>query len=374
MINEKRVLAEFYELVKIKASTRAERQVADVLKVKLAQMGLEVHEDNTGEKIGGNSGNVLGFLKGNTAGAPRLMFTAHMDCVECCAGIEPVLKDGVITSAGDTILGADDKSGVVAILEALRLLQEEKAPHGDIQVIFTVAEEGGLNGSKNIDRALLRADLGYALDSSGSPGEIITMAPGQDKIEAVIHGKKAHAGVAPEEGLNAIVVAARCLADMKQGRIDFETTANIGVIQGGTVTNIVPDRVDVVAEARSRNAAKLVAQTTHMKETLRRWRRDNGARAEVKVTKSYDPYVLAEDSLVVDIARRAALSIGLKPECKGTGGGSDANFFNSYGVPTTVLGTGMSKVHTADEFITEKDLYANCALVLAIMKTAAQGK
>lgn len=370
-MNEQRVLAEFFELVKMKASTRAERQVADVLKTKLTQLGLEVSEDNTGEKIGGNCGNVLGFWPGSVVGAPRLMFTAHMDCVECCEGIEPVLKDGVITSAGDTVLGSDDKAGVVAILEALRLIREEKAPHGDIQVIFTVAEEGGLNGSKNMDRTLLRADFGYALDSSGAPGEIITMAPGQDKIEAVIHGKKAHAGVAPEEGLNAIVVASRCLADMKQGRIDFETTANIGVIKGGTVTNIVPDRVEVIAEARSRNREKLVAQTAHMREMFEKVAAANGGRAEVKVTKSYDPYVLAEDSPVVDIARRAAVSIGLVPECKGTGGGSDANFFNSYGVPTTVLGTGMSKVHTSDEFILEKDLYTNCRMVHAIIKTAA---
>ena len=371
MINKERVLKEFFELVQIKASTREERQVADVLKARLAQLGLEVTEDNVGEKIGGNCGNVLGYLKGSVPSAPRLMFSAHMDCVECCEGIEPVLKDGVICSAGNTILGSDDKSGAVAILEALRCLKEEKLAHGDIQVIFTVAEEGGLNGSKNMDRTLLKADMGYALDSSGTPGEIITMAPGQDKIEALIHGKKAHAGLAPEEGVNAIVVASRCMADMKQGRIDAETTANIGVIKGGTVTNIVPDLVEVVAEARSRNLEKLSAQTAHMKETFEKVAAANGARAEVKVVKSYDPYVLAEDAPVVNIARQAAESIGLKAACKGTGGGSDANFFNSYGVPTTVLATGMTKVHTADEFILEKDLYSICELVLAIIKTAA---
>lgn len=373
MINQKRMLAEFFELVKIKASSRAERAVADVLKARLAELGLEVSEDNVGEKIGGNCGNVFAFLPGNTA-APRLLFTAHMDCVEPCEGIQPVLADGVIRSAGDTILGSDDKSGVAAILEALRIVKEEKIPHGDIQVVLTVAEEGGLNGSKNMDPALLKADIGYALDSSGVPGEIIITAPGQNHIEAIIHGRKAHAGLAPEEGVNAIVVAGKCLADMKMGRIDFETTANIGIIKGGIATNIVPDRAEIIAEARSRNPEKLAEQTSHMVKTFESVAEANGARAEVKVSKAYDPYVLAEDAPVVNLARQAAENIGLTPVLRGTGGGSDANFFNNYGVPAAVLGTGMSKVHTTEEYIEEKHLYGIGELVVSIIKSAVQLK
>ena len=374
MINKERMLAEFFELVKIKCSTRDERQVADVLKDRLAVLGMEVTEDNTGEKIGGNCGNVIAYTEGTVQGAPTIMLSAHMDCVEPCGGIEPQLKDGIITSVGDTILGADDKAGIAAILEALRIINENDIVHGPIQVLFTVSEEGGLNGAKNMDPSLLKADFGYALDSSGEPGEIIIMAPGQNSITAVVHGKKAHAGIAPEDGINSIVVAGKCLAEMNYGRIDFETTANIGIISGGNATNIVPDRVEVRCEARSRNMEKLESQTNHMKETFEGVAKKNGARAEVIVKKSYSPYVLPEDAPVVTLAVKAAQSIDLIPEITATGGGSDANYFNSYGVPTAVLGIGMNKVHTADEYIKEVDLYNSAELVIALIKTAGTMK
>ncbi len=374
MINRKRMLNEFFELVQIKCSTRAERQVADIIRQKLTDLHMEVSEDNAGSKIGGNCGNVLGYLAGTVADAPGLLFTAHLDCVEPCDNIKPKLSDGIITSSGDTILGADDKSGVVAILEALRIVQEQNIAHGSIQVIFTVAEEGGLNGSKNIDPALLKADLGYALDSSGSPGEIINMAPGQNKIDITVYGKKAHAGVAPEEGINAIVLTGKALTAVKDGRIDFETTANIGSIQGGSATNIVPDVVQIRAEARSRSSEKLAAQTDHMRQVFEETVTAAGGRCEVVISKEYDAYVLSESAPVVMLARQAADSIGLKPVIKATGGGSDANYFNSYGVPTAVLGTGMSKVHTTDEFIKEEDLYNTGNYALAIIKAASQSK
>lgn len=374
MINRKRMLDEFYELIQIKCSTRAERQVADVVKQKLADLHMEVSEDDTGSKIGGNCGNVFAYLPGTVDQAPAVLFTAHLDCVEPCGGITPVLKDGIITSAGDTILGADDKSGVVAILEALRQVKEQNIPHGNIQVVFTVAEEGGLNGSKNMNPASLKADFGYALDSSGSPGEIVNMAPGQNKIDITVYGKKAHAGVAPEEGVNAIVLAGKALAQVKDGRIDPETTANIGSIKGGTATNIVPDVVEIKAEARSRNKEKLAAQTEHMRQVFEETIKAAGGRAEVKISKEYDAYVLPETAPVVNLARQAAETIGLKPVIKATGGGSDANYFNSYGVPTAVLGTGMSKVHTTDEFIKEEDLYNIGEFALAIIQAAGQAK
>ena len=369
MVNKERMLAEFFELVKIKTSSRQERAIADLLKAKLAACALEVSEDDLGAKIGGESGNIIGFLAGN-APAPALLFTAHMDSVECCEGIEPVLKDGIISSAGNTILGSDDKSGVTAILEALRLVQEEKILHGDIQVVFTVAEECGLLGAKHISESLLRAKIGYALDSSGSPGEIVLMAPGQNQLDIIIHGKKAHAGLAPEEGINAIVVAGKCLGMIQDGRIDGETTANVGMIKGGLATNIVPDEVEIKAEARSRNLEKLAKQTEHMQKTFEEVAKTQGAQAKVKISKSYDPYVLAEDSAVALIASAAATAIGLQPVFKGTGGGSDANFFNANGVAMAVLGTGMSKVHTTEEYIKEKDLYGAGELVFSIIKTA----
>lgn len=374
MVNQERMLAEFFELVSIRCSTRAEREVADAVKAKLAALGLAVEEDDVGGRIGGNCGNVLAFLKGNVAGAPVLMLSAHLDSVEPCGGIKPQLRDGVITSGGDTVLGADDKSGVAGILEALRIIRETGAAHGDIQVVFTVAEEGGLNGSKNMNRELLAADFGYVLDSGGAPGRIINAAPGQDSIKVIIRGKTAHAGVAPEEGINAIVVAGKAMAELRQGRIDDETTANVGIIKGGQATNIVPDYVEIACEARSRNKAKLAAQTKHMVDTFEQVAAANGAKAEITVKTAYDPYVLTTAMPVVALARQAAESIGLTPVFEATGGGSDANFFNAYGVPSAVLGTGMSKVHTTAEFIKEADLYKTAELVVSIIKTVAKTK
>lgn len=374
MVNRQRMLDEFFELVRIKCSTKDERQVADVLKPRLEALGGEVSEDDVGEKLGGNCGNVLAYFKGTVAEAPCIMLAAHLDCVEPCDGVEPKLEKGIITSAGDTILGADDKAGVVGIMEALRVIKETNIAHGDIQIVFTVAEEGGVNGSKKMDPSILKAQMGFVLDSSGAPGKIIVMAPGQNKIEVVIHGKTAHAGIAPEEGISAIVVAGKALAQLKDGRIDFETTANIGNIKGGGATNIVPDTVYITAEARSRNIEKMQAQTQHMVETFERVATAHGARAEVKVTKAYDPFVLTEDMLVVKLCKQAAETIGLMPKLEGTGGGSDANFFNVYGVPTAVLGVGMNKVHTKDEYIKEEDLYKTGELVVSIIQQAAKSK
>lgn len=374
MINKKRILDEFLELVQIKCSTRDEREVGDLMTARLKDLGCTVTEDNAGQILGGNCGNLIANLKGNTPGAPTIMLSAHLDCVEPCAGVKPQIKDGIITSDGTTILGADDKAGVTAILETLRVLKEQNLAHGDVQVIFTVAEEGGVNGSKNIDQSLLKADFGYALDSSGRPGKIIVEAPGQNKIHVKIHGKTAHAGIAPEQGINAIVVAGIALAQVPQGRIDEETTCNIGAIQGGKVTNIVPDLVEITCESRSRNQAKLDQLTAEICQSFETAAAKNGAKAEITVNKAYGPYVLSKESQVVSAAANAAKKLGLAVEVTGTGGGSDANFYNNYGIPCSVLGVGMQKVHTKEEFIIEEDLYTTAALVLQIIKDAAQTK
>lgn len=374
MINKERVLNEFLEMIQIRCSTLQEREIADLLKGRLAALGMEVTEDNVGEKLGGTAGNVYGYLQGTVQGAPRVLLSAHMDCVEPCSCIKPVIENGIIKSGGDTILGSDDKAGIVPILEALRVLKEQKLPHGDVQVVFTVAEEGGVNGSKNMDPARLKADLGFILDSSGAPGKIITMAPGQNKIKVVVHGKTAHAGLAPEEGINAIVLAGKALAEIKEGRIDEETTANVGIIKGGQATNIVPDRVEITCEARSRNTAKMEAQTKLMCETFEKIVIANGGKVDITVSKAYEPYVHAENAPVLAVAKEAAESVGLVPKFEGTGGGSDANFFNNYGVPSAVLGVGMSKVHTKEEFIKEEDLYKMSEFMVAILSKVASLK
>ncbi len=371
MINRERTLKEFMELVAITSPSRGEREIADVLKRKLAEAGMQVEEDAVGEKIGGNAGNLIARLPGNVPGAPCIMLSAHMDSVEPCAGIRPQLKDGVITSAGDTILGSDCKSGIVPILEAVRRLQEENLAHGEILVVLTVSEEGGIHGARNIDPKKIRADFGYALDGGSAPGVVTKMAPGQNRIEIVVHGKTAHAGLAPEEGINAIVLAGRALSAVPQGRMDFETTCNMGLIKGGTATNIVADRVEITAEARSRNMDKLGKVTGEITDVFSRIVAEGGGKTEISVKKMYEPFVLAEDSCVINRAISAAKELGLETRIEATGGGSDANFFNLYGIPSAVLGTGMSKVHTKEEFILEEDLYLAAEWTLALIREPA---
>ena len=267
MVNQERMLQEFLGLVQVASPTRKERKIADLLIHKLKKLGLEVTEDDAGQKIAGSSGNVIGYLKGTVPGV-ALAFSAHMDCVEPCDGVKPVLKDGIIYSDGSTVLGSDDKAGIAAVLEALAIILENKLEHGDITVIFTPAEEGGLNGSSFANIKSLRADYCYVLDSSGMPGKIVSSAPGQNNLEFVIHGKSAHAGVEPEAGINAILMASKAISLVEQGRIDEETTANIGYISGGGATNIVPEITSVRCEVRSRNEHKLEEYTKKMIDTF----------------------------------------------------------------------------------------------------------
>lgn len=370
MVNRQRVLEEFYQLVKVNSATKEERDVAEIVKAKLTAIGMSVFEDNIATRINGNCGNVFGYLKGCVE-APVLLLSAHLDCVEPCRGVIPKLVNGIITSSGDTVLGADDKAGIVGILEALRVIQENNVQHGDIQVIFTVGEEGALTGSKHIEPDLIKADLGYVLDTGGTPGRIINAAPGQNNVRIAILGKSAHAGSAPEDGINAIIVAGKALVKLKQGRIDFETTANVGIIRGGLATNIVPNYTEILCEVRSHNLEKLQNQTNDIINIFESTAVNNGASIEFEVTKIYEPYQLADDSPVVMVAKQAAQNIGLTNRIDVTGGGSDANFFNIYGVPTAVLGTGMSKVHTTEEFIKVEDLMKTPEFVVSVIQTAA---
>lgn len=371
MINRERLLAEFCELVKIDSPTRKERQIADLLKNRLESLGLLVTEDQAGLAIDGNCGNLFAYLKGNLPQAPRLLLSAHMDTVDPCLGIEPVLQNGRITSAGPTILGADDKAGLAPILEALRTIQEQNIPHGDIQVIFSVAEEGGLNGSKNLDRTQLKADFGFVLDAVGQPGVIILEAPGQDRINVTIKGRASHAGASPEDGISAIVVAAKAIAALETGRIDEETTSNVGTIMGGRATNIVADQVEITCETRSRNIGKLEQQTAGMCETFKRCAAEMGAVAEVEIIRLYDPFTIMKESEIALLAAQATQAANLTATFEATGGGSDANYYNRYNVPCVVLGMGMQKPHTTDEYIEEEDLYRTAKLVVEIIKAIA---
>lgn len=371
MVNEERVIKEFCEMVRIDSTSHKERVFADWLKNKLGELGLAVYEDNAGERMNSSAGNIIATLKGNKKGDP-VMLCAHMDTVEPGRGIEPVIRDGAVYSAGDTILGADDKAGISAILECIRVLKEQQVEHVDLDIVFTVAEEVGLQGAKRLDFSKLSAKKGYVLDCDGSAGTVIVGAPAQYKIKATVFGKSAHAGIAPEEGINAIVIASNAISKMKLGKLDERTTANIGVIEGGKATNIIPDMVNIEGETRSIDIDTLEKITNEMYGILQETAEAAGGRVEIDREFLYPPLVLKEDEPVLKTALKAAANIGLKPNLIITGGGSDANIFNGEGIPTANLGIGMNKVHSTEEYITIKDLVMNARYLVEIVKAASE--
>jgi len=373
MINQERLINDFMEMVRIDSLSYQEGKFAAYLKAKLQEMGLEVIEDQqAGRLAGSDTGNIIGRLPGKIKDAPPIFFSAHMDTVPLGEGIEPIIKDGVLYSSGDTVLASDDKAGVAAILEALRCLQEEEVEHGDVEVLFTVCEETGLLGARYLDYGLLQAKTGFVLDCAGSPGTIICQAPAHNRIDALIIGKAAHAGMQPENGVNAIQVAAKAINRMNLLRIDEETTANVGVIKGGEVTNVVCERVELQAEARSLSEEKLCKQTKHMVNCFQKVCDEMGALLEVKVTREYPAFTLKKEETVVQIAVEAAQSLGFQVHLTSSGGGSDTNYFCNNGLKVVNLGIGMSHAHTKEEFIKIEELVRTAHYVTEITRCAAQ--
>ncbi len=369
-MNEQRLVDTFLTLARFNTPPRAERPAAEWTAAYLENIGFEVAWDDAGEKVGGTCGNLIAFKKGAIENAPPIFFSAHFDTVEATPNLE-IARDGdIIRSASDTILGADDKCGVAPILEAMSLLHESGEAHGDVQLLLMICEEIGLVGAKMLDPSRVRAKYGFVLDSGPPVGALVYTAPSQNSLHVTITGRPAHAGVAPEKGVSAIVAAAHAIAAMNLGRIDEETTANIGTISGGTARNIVPAEVKLVCEARSRSQEKLDAQTGHMKTTFERECAAVGASARVEIVNEYQTYHLREQDAVLQIAMNAARAAGLTPTLRPSGGGSDGNIFNGYGFPTTVLSTGMEKIHTHDEFVRVSDMVKDAAWVVEIVRAA----
>lgn len=371
-VNEDRLMEEFLELVQVDSETKFEAEMAEMLKEKFASLGVEVFEDDSKEKTGHGAGNLICSLKGTKSDAEPIYFTSHMDTVVPGKNIKPQIKDGYIQSDGTTILGADDKAGLAAILEMIRFLQENNVEHGDIQFIITAGEESGLVGAKALDPSLIKASYGYAIDSDGEVGDIIVAAPYQAKIFATIKGKTAHAGVEPEKGVSAITIAAKAISKMKLGRIDEETTANIGRFEGGKQTNIVADHAEILAEARSLDKGKLDRQTEAMKMAFEEAAVLLGGEAEVEVKLMYPGYKQSSDDRVVEVARRAAKVIGKESKLLQSGGGSDANIIAGFGIPTVNLAVGYEEIHTTKERISIENLVKITEWITAIVMEAAK--
>ena len=372
-INEERLKNTFIELVGVPCPSCDEKQEADLLVKKLQELGMEPKVDRAGEQCGGTTGNVWGFLKGDVPGALRLFFEAHMDSVAPTTGTNVIEKDGVLYSDGTTTLGGDDKSGVAAVLEAMQCIIENDLPHGDIQVCFTIGEETGSYGVRYMDKTMIQADAGYCMDCGGHPGAIFNASPKAINLKLKVKGKSAHAGLEPEKGINAIMLAADALHALPAyGRIDEETTLSVDMIDGGLAPNIVPEACEIVIDMRCPNQTKLERLKNETVEIFRNVVEAKGGAVEVAVTEVAPGVNLNTDHATVKLAATAAEKLGFPVSTGFTGGCSDANFLCGMGLPTVLLATGMDKIHTTEERLALEDLYNAASWVLGIVEEAAE--
>jgi tripeptide aminopeptidase len=359
----------FLDLAVLPSPPGHERAVADRLVTELRGFGLEVDEDGAGPEIGAGAGNLYARL-GPTAEGTPLFFCSHMDTVPPTGPIQPVVEDGVVRNAGGTILGADNKSAIAAMVEAARRVVEDRIPHAGLELLFTPKEEVGLRGAQAFDCSRFAARVGYVYDQAGPIGEVVLGAPHSMIMAITFTGQSAHAGMAPEEGRSAIAAAARAVADMRLGRIDEETSANVGTIQGGVARNIVPDTCVLSAEARSHDDAKLADVVQEMLDACSFAASLTGCDVNAEVERGFHGYRFARGDEPVRLADAALRRVGREPTYALSGGGADANVFNVRGLACLNLANGMAEIHTPQEHIAVADLEGMVDVTLALLEEA----
>ncbi|MDQ0188423.1 M20/M25/M40 family metallo-hydrolase [Alicyclobacillus cycloheptanicus] len=355
----------FLDLVQISSHSLHEGAVAAYCRARLEQLGFVVEEDDAGRQLGGETGNLIATLPGDPS-KPCMMLAAHMDTVIPGEHVRPsVDEQGVVWSDGTTVLGADDKAGVTAILTAAAEMVNNHLPHGPLQVVFTIGEEIGLQGAKHLDRSKLKAEFGLSLDSGGALGTLVIAGPAQVKWEAIFTGKAAHAGVAPERGVSAIKMAAGGVARMPHGRVDAETTVNVGSFVGDGPTNIVPDRAQLVGEARSRSNEKLERVLADIEKAFEEAAHAAGGTVAFQATRMYDGFRFADGDPLRQRVEAALQKLGFTPAPVEGGGGSDANIYTSFGVPTMNIGIGYEDIHSVHEHIRLADIKSAAEVAVA---------
>jgi tripeptide aminopeptidase len=363
------ILDLFLDLAAMPSPPGEERGVADRIAAELRGLGLQVDEDDAGRAIGASAGNLYCRLEPTAEGTP-LFLCSHMDTVPPTAAIEPVVDDGVVRNSAGTILGADNKSAVAAMVEATRRLVQERRPHAGLELVFTAKEEVGLRGARAFDCGRLAARVGYVYDQAGPIGEVILGAPYSSIMEVTFVGRAAHAGMAPEDGRSAIAAAGRAIADMRLGRLDDETTANVGTIQGGVARNIVPERCSFSGEARSHDERKLAEVVQEMLEACTFAASLTGCEVETEVEPGFRGYRFRREDEAVRLARGALERAGHEPTYSLSGGGADANVFNMRGLACVNLANGMAEIHSPDEHIAVADLEEMVDVTLALLEEA----
>jgi len=372
MIDADRLILEFKTLLSIDNPSGKEANLAYYLSDLFSALGYRCFFDRSGEHTGSNVGNLIVHIPGTIPAKP-IFFCAHLDSVPPCEGVEYIDEDGIIRSTGKTVLTADDKAGIAVLIELAKVLAENKFPHPPIELIFTTSEEVGLLGAKYLDYNLMTADEGFVLDSE-HPEEVINQAPTSYQYKLAVYGKSAHAGIEPEKGVNAIRVLALILSQLPTGRIDEETTANIGKIQGGTAVNIVPEIAEAQGEFRSHSEEKIENLKAEIERTVQEIignlskSEDGFPKYSLKFEKVFQGFRIPENDPLCELVKNAGERVGLSITFKKKEGGSDANIFNANGKRCLILGVGMQKVHTKEEFIRKKDLINSARLVLEIVK------
>jgi tripeptide aminopeptidase len=361
----------FLELAAVSSPSGDERVVADRVFRYLSDLGLDPHEDGAAAALGSTTGNIVARIPParGESGVP-IFLCAHMDTVPAKGALEPVVEDGIVTNAAGTILGADNKAAVAAMLDAARLLLAEGRPHAGVELVFTVCEETGCQGASALDEGELDARIGFVYDFEGPIGEVVVAAPYQRTIDAVFKGRAAHAGIAPEEGRSAIVACARAIADLRLGRLDHQTTANVGTIEGGVARNIVPDRCRVVAEARALEEGRLDDVVAEMLDCLVYGASISECEVETQVGSHYPGYRVDRDDPALAVARTALERSGFVVRPVESNGGADANVFNGRGLRCVNLANGMTRIHSPDERISVDDLEAMVGVTLELIDAA----
>ena len=366
----RRLHATFESLCRIPSATGGERVVADWITRELTGIGLVVEEDAAGASVGSDAGNLLARIEGR--GGHKILLCAHMDTVPLTAPVEPIQRDSGWENANDGILGADNKAAVAAILEVARMLTAGVAkPEVGVELLFTIAEETGLNGAREFDATRLESGFGYVFDHASPIGEIITASPTHVGIDAAIRGRAAHAGLEPEQGVNAIVAAARAIVNMPQGRMDAETTANVGTVQGGTATNVVADLCTVSAEVRAIEQDQVDRYVTEAIDALQDAADTAGCDLDLDVRQLFAGYRLGSRDASVALASRTLRRLGYQPTLRSSGGGSDANALRRNGFACTNLANGTERAHQRTERVSFAALDGNLDLMLALLEEAA---
>ncbi|MBI1823673.1 MAG: M20/M25/M40 family metallo-hydrolase [Nitrospirae bacterium] len=375
VINQNRLIQTLLQLIGIDSHSRKEGKIAAFLAEKLRNLGGDVCFDDAGEKVKGEVGNLIAIFEGDPS-KPAMLLSAHMDTVVPGEGVTPVVSEKIIKSDGRTVLGGDDKSGLAIILEVIQKLKENKDQHGKLEVVFTICEEAGLLGAKLLDISRFNARYGLVLDSDDA-GFLFTRAPSSSRLEFRIFGLESHAGMAPEKGLSAIQLAGMGISKMKLGRIDSETTANLGKIEGGSAVNIVPNRVTIEGEARSHNDEKLERQIEHMVDCFEKAASENyitvdgrlvRGRVEKNIYRDYNRMDLSDSTAIVRLVLRAAQNRHLSVQTRAMGGGCDANIFNQKGIQVANLGTGMRNIHSLSEYLIVDEFLQAAEIIYEVLR------